>query len=176
MIRKVAFLFAALLFYSVAAQAQISTDKIELYGGYSFMHFNDNGGGGSFNQNGWELAGQYKFLPFLGAVADFSGDYGNGVNTHYFLVGPQVSFPWRISPFAHAMVGAARVGSSFDFGNGVQVSASDTSFAEAFGGGVDARIKHGLYWRIAQIDYIHSNVFGSAQNNTRISTGIVIHF
>jgi hypothetical protein len=82
MIRKVALLFVAVFFCSLAAQAQISTDKIELYGGYSFLHFKDNGGGGSFNQNGWEVAGQYKFLPFLGAVADFSRDYGNGVNTH----------------------------------------------------------------------------------------------
>ena len=97
MIRKVALLFVAVFFCSLAAQAQISTDKIELYGGYSFLHFNDNGGGGSFNQNGWELAGQYKFFPFLGAVADFSGDYGNGVNTHYFLFGPQVSLTGRVA-------------------------------------------------------------------------------
>jgi hypothetical protein len=175
MIRKLGLL--AVLFFAVsfAAQAQIDSDKVELYGGYSFLHYNDNG---SFNQNGFELAGQYKFFPFLGAVADFSGDYGNGVNTSYFMVGPQVSFPARISPFAHVLVGAAHVGSNFYIGTQppAYVSASDTSFASAVGGGVDWRIQHGLYWRVVQVDWIHSSVFGSDQNNTRVSTGIVVDF
>ena len=175
MIRKLGLI--AVLFFAVsyAAQAQVDTDKIELYGGYSFLHFSDNG---SFNQNGWELQGQYKIFPILGAVADFSGDYGNGVNTHYFMVGPQVSWPARVSPFAHVLIGAAHIGSNFEVGTTppIVVSTSDTSFATAVGGGIDARIKHGIYWRIFQADWIHSSAFGSGQNNTRVSTGLVFHF
>ena len=57
------------------------------------------------NLNGWEFSGQYKFLPFLGAVADFSGNYGtlHSANTreHTFLFGPQISLPGKVSPFAH---------------------------------------------------------------------------
>ncbi len=175
MIRKLGLM--AVLFFAVsyAAQAQVDTDKIEVYGGYSFLHFSDNG---SFNQNGWELQGQYKIFPILGAVADFSGDYGNGVNTHYFMVGPQVSWPARVSPFAHVLIGAAHIGSNFEVGTTppIVVSTSDTSFATAVGGGIDARIKHGIYWRIFQADWIHSSAFGSGQNNTRVSTGLVFHF
>ena len=125
MIRRLSVL--AIVFFAAAfvAQAQLDTDKIELYGGYSFLHFSDNG---SFNQNGWELQGQYKLFPFLGAVADFSGDYGNGVSTHYFLFGPEVSWPARVSPFAHVLIGAAHVGSNFVIGTQPPtfVSASDT--------------------------------------------------
>jgi len=63
----------------------------------------------SFNQNGWELSGQYKFAPWLGAVADFSGDYGSSTHTSYFLFGPQVSWPARASPFGHVLIGGAHV-------------------------------------------------------------------
>ncbi|MGC1385644.1 MAG: hypothetical protein WA823_17855 [Candidatus Acidiferrales bacterium] len=175
MIRRLSVL--AIVFFAAAfvAQAQLDTDKIELYGGYSFLHFSDNG---SFNQNGWELQGQYKLFPFLGAVADFSGDYGNGVSTHYFLFGPEVSWPARVSPFAHVLIGAAHVGSNFVIGTQPPtfVSASDTSFATAVGGGIDTRLIHGIYWRIFQADWIHSSAFSGNQNNVRVSTGIVVHF
>jgi hypothetical protein len=175
MVRKLGLLLGLIFAVSFAAHAQAITDKVELYGGYSYLHFDDHG---TFNQNGWELAGQYKFLPFLGAVADVSGDYGNGVNTHYFLFGPQISFPARVSPFAHVLVGAVSIGSTFDIGTvpPVTVSTSDTAFATAIGGGVDARLTHGVYWRIVQADYIHSSAFNSGQDNVRVSTGLVIHF
>jgi opacity protein-like surface antigen len=175
MIRKLGLM--AVLFFAVsfAAHAQVEDNKFQVYGGYSFLHFSDNG---SFNQNGWELQGQYKIFPFLGAVADFSGDYGNGVSTHYFLFGPEVHWPARVSPFAHVLIGAAHVGSNIEIGTTppIVVSASDTSFATAVGGGIDTRITHGVYWRIFQADYIHSSAFGGEQNNVRVSTGIVVHF
>jgi hypothetical protein len=93
-------------------------DKVELFGGYSYLRasvrvrqFGPLGPGTPCppncgnppaiaqhaNLNGWEFSGQYKLLPFLGAVADFNGSYGtlDGARTHVhtFLIGPQVSFP-----------------------------------------------------------------------------------
>jgi hypothetical protein len=69
-------------------------DKVELFGGYSYFRasvqvgvFGPLGPGTPCppncghpstvaqhtNLSGWEFSGQYKPLPFLGAVADFSG-------------------------------------------------------------------------------------------------------
>src|SRR5215472_299001 len=104
---------------AVSSRAQ---DKVELYGGYSYFRASvrevQNGPALSAlvtektNLNGWEFSGQYKPVPFLGAIADFAGNYGKlrGANTreHTFLFGPQVSLPMRISPFAHALFGVAK--------------------------------------------------------------------
>src|SRR5437867_7327969 len=85
-------------------------NKVEFFGGYSYLRasvqvgqFGPLGPGTPCppncgtppritqhaNLNGWEVSGQYKMLPFLGAVVDFNGNYGtlDGANTrvHTFL-------------------------------------------------------------------------------------------
>src|ERR1700735_844737 len=104
MLRELALLFGLILVFSFAAHAQDS-DKVEVFGGYSYLRFDNSP---SFNQNGWEISGQYKFAPWLGALADFSGDYGHNTHTTYFLFGPQVSWPARVSPFGHVLIGGGR--------------------------------------------------------------------
>src|ERR1700693_1065506 len=176
MIRKMASLFSLIFLVSLTAQAQDS-NKVEVYGGYSYLPYDSSS---SFNQNGWELSGQYKFAPWLGAVADFSGDYGSSTHTSYFLFGPQVSWPARVSPFGHVLIGGAHVSYStllaVDPPTLDTVNFSDTAFAFAVGGGIDAKIAGPFHWRIFQGDWIHSSVFGTGQNNARLSTGIVIKF
>lgn len=165
MVRKLAFLAALLLLVSVSARAQ---DKAEIFGGYSYQRVDNSP---SFNLNGWELSGQYKFARWLGGVVDLDGHYGSprgiSTSTHQYLFGPQVSWPARVSPFAHVLIGAAHVKVG---------GLGDTSFSTAIGGGIDARLVHGLYWRVIQGDYIHTQFFGSGQNNARVSTGIVLRF
>jgi hypothetical protein len=150
---------------SSSAQAQ---DKVELFGGYSYMHFDSSP---TVNTNGWEISGEYKFAGPVGAVADFDGHYGSpfgaSMGVHTFLFGPQVSWPARISPFAHVLIGGGHVSVG---------GATDTSFAEAIGGGIDAELIHGIYWRVIQGDLLHTSLFGGGQSNARISTGIVVHF
>ena len=83
---KVFVLFGLLVWVTGSSKAQ---DKVEVYGGYSYLRASVQVGQHNFvglpplppvtqhgNLNGWELAGQYKFLPFLGAVVDFNGNYG----------------------------------------------------------------------------------------------------
>ena len=70
MVRKGLLLFGLCALSSLSAQAQ-DEDKVELFGGYSYMRFH------STNLNGWEVAGQYKFLDWLGGVADVDGHYGS---------------------------------------------------------------------------------------------------
>jgi hypothetical protein len=54
-------------------------------------------------------------------------------------------------------------------------SASDTSFAEALGGGLDYKLIPLISWRF-QGDYLQTRFFGNTQNNGRFSTGIVLNF
>ena len=165
MLRKLSLLLGVFFLVSLTARAQ---DKVEVFGGYSYERFRP---GPDVNLNGWEASGQYKFTDWLGGVADFDGHYGSiaGVSSsvHSFLFGPQVSFPARISPFAHVLIGGAH------FSGG---GATDTSFSTAVGGGIDAKIKHGLSWRIIQGDYVMTRFFNDTQHNGRLSTGIVFRF
>jgi hypothetical protein len=166
MVRKLSLLLGLLFFVSFAARAQgILSDKVELFGGYSFMH-NDNRP--DSNLNGFEFAGQYKFTSWLGGVADIDGHYGGGASVNNYLFGPQISFPARVSPFAQLLVGVAHM-----HRNGI---GGDTSFAAALGVGIDTKIGGPFHWRIIQGDWIHTSLFGGSQNNGRLSTGIVIKF
>jgi hypothetical protein len=165
MVRRLSLLVGLVLLVSLSAHAQ---DKGEFFGGYSYMRVDNSP---SVNLNGWELAGQYKFAPWVGAVADFDGHYGSpfgfSTSVHTFLFGPQVSWPGRVSPFAHVLLGGAHVNIT---------GASDTSFAMAIGGGIDTMLVHGVYWRVIEGDYLPTHFGSATQNNARLSTGIVFKF
>ena len=145
------------------------------------------------NLNGWAFSGQYKLLPFLGAVADFNGTYGtlNGAGTreHTLLFGPQVSLPTGVSPFAHVLFGLAK--ESQDAIPGVLPAlcpttnptcavrfslGSDTSFATLVGGGFDIKLARFVKLRLIQVDYLRTQLHGATQNQPRASVGIVLHF
>ena len=94
MLRKLSLMFALCLLASVSAHAQ----SIDAWGGYSYMRFRGTPAG---NYNGFKLGAQYKFKSWLGWVGEFGDDYGSptgaGSSIKTFLVGPQVSFPARVS-------------------------------------------------------------------------------
>jgi hypothetical protein len=167
MMRKVYSLLGMLFLFAVSAHAQGYSDKVEVFGGYAYLHLDPT----STSLNGWEGSAQYKFTDWLGGVADFSGDYGSiggvGTSLHCFLFGPQVSFPAKLSPFAHVLIGGAH--SSI---GGV----GDNAFAAAIGAGFDYKVEHGLSWRIFQADYLATRFGSNTQNNVRVSTGIVFRF
>ncbi len=165
MLRKFAILMGLFFVLSLSAHAQIS-DKVELFGGYSYMRFDSSP---ITNMNGYLFSGEYKPNSWFGGVAEFGGEYGNGAGVHTFLFGPQISGTGRVSPFAHVLIGVAH----FSANGG---SLTDNSFSLAAGAGVDARIFHGVYWRVLEADYVPTFFFGSRQDNGRASTGIVIKF
>lgn len=170
MFRRLLPLLGLLLLASLSAQAQ---DKVELFGGYSYMRLHNSPTANlNGNLNGWEIAGQYKFTDWLGGVADFDGHYGSpkgiGTSTYTYLFGPQISLPSRVSPFARLLLGGAHI-SEAGFGH--------SSFSMALGGGIDVGLFHDqFYWRAVQTDYLMTQFGGRAQNNFRVSTGIVIRF
>ena len=165
MLRKLCMSAGLLLIISVSVHAQ---DKVELFGGYSFERFGTSPGR---NLNGWEVSGQYKIMSWLGAVADVDGHYAlpssPDTRTVTFMVGPQISFPSRISPFAHVLVGLAHARST-EF--------TDTSVASAVGGGIDLRLVPFVSWRVFQVDEVFTRVFGGTQNSARVSTGLMVRF
>lgn len=159
-----------------ASWAQIPT-KGNVFFGYSYdrtpIAAND-----TTNLNGWDAALEGKFLPWIGLVVDVDGHYGthnfSGTNAdiaaHNALFGPRVSVQVRrFRPFAEFLVGVGHVSRS----NGI--SDSDTSFADAIGGGLDYRIFGPLSVR-GQLDWINTRFYGEGQNGVRFSTGIALHF
>lgn len=162
MLRKTLLLFGLYALSAFAAQAQ---DKVELFGGFSYMRFQ------SSNLNGWEVSGQYKVADWIGGVADLDGHYGSingiGTSTYTYLFGPQISLPSRISPFGHLLLGGAHNSTG---------GVGRSSFSMALGGGIDAEMIHGIHWRLIQTDYMMTQFGSRSQNSFRFSTGIVLRF
>lgn len=190
MIRKTLALIFLIAVLSVAAAAQLPTSG-NVFFGYSYSRGQTFGQFGvhDINANGWDATLEGKFLPWLGAVADFDWHYGgsdlfgclapacvpkkfrlNG-SRHNVLFGPRASVAiGRYTPFAEFLLGIAH---QTDTGGGI--SNSDTAFSTAIGGGLDYKLIKGVAWRV-QADSIHASLFGVSKNNLRLSTGIVFHF
>jgi hypothetical protein len=178
------YLFLLPLLLGEFASAQVPTSG-NVYFGYS--HYSTDLAPNRGGLNGWQGTLEGKVLPYVGIVADLSGNYGRlnfrsinilcpttgcptQVSTHItnVIFGPRVFVPiGKFRPFAEVMAGVGH-GSASGFG-------SDTSIATALGGGLDYRLYHLLGWRF-EVDYIHTSLFHRGQNNARISTGVVFNF
>lgn len=164
--------------------AQIPT-KGNVFFGYSYDHTaisqGDNG-----SLNGWDASLEGKLFPWVGLVVDIDGHYGSrgyayscpggtctasaDIAAHNFIFGPRVSVTVsRVRPFAEFLIGAAHVSRS----NGI--SDSDTSFANAVGGGLDYRIFGPLSAR-GQLDWVETRFYGETQNGVRLNFGVALHF
>jgi hypothetical protein len=179
--RKLWTLVFFITIFAAGAFAQIPT-KGNVFFGYSYNRAEIVSNDGT-NLNGWNASLEGKFLPWIGLVTDIIGYYGGrdfvvpvGHNPHAdlseynILLGPRVSAEvGRFRPFAEILVGAGHIIRS----NGI--SDSDTSFANAFGGGLDYRVAGPVALR-GQLDWIHTRFYGNSQNDVRFSTGVVVHF
>ena len=174
--QKISGIVIALLLLGGAGFAQVPTSG-NVFIGYSYNRANFAGDG--VNLNGWTGALEGKVAPFLGVVADISGEYGSGVSQHNVLFGPRVSTSiGRIRPFAHVLVGVSHVSGAPFFqvvGGGSGGGGSDTSFSDAIGGGIDYKLIKLIAWRF-QGDLLQTRFFDDTQNDFRFSTGVVVHF
>ena len=179
-------LFSVLVLLTAPAPAQIPT-RGNAFFGYSYENKPiSQGDGGSLN--GWEASLEGKFAPWVGLVVDIDGHYGSrnylcvscvppgptvfsaDIAEHNFLFGPRVSVQVeRFRPFAEFLVGGSHVSRS----NGI--SDSNTSFANAAGGGLDYRVAGPLSVR-GQLDWIETRFYGATQNGVRFNLGIALHF
>ncbi|HEV2522326.1 MAG TPA: hypothetical protein VGT24_08095 [Candidatus Acidoferrales bacterium] len=163
MARRLPILLGIIFLFSHSAKAQ---SGIDVFGGYSYERLDSSP---SRNLNGVEIAGQFKFMPWIGVAGDFDAHFASAPDTRtlHFMVGPQISLPARISPFAHVLGGVGHIRFS---------SITDTSVAAAIGGGIDMHVAPLISWRIIQADDVITRFFGATQHNARLSTGIVFHF
>jgi hypothetical protein len=194
-------LIAALFSASRSTQAQ---DKIEVFGGYSFVRGETSWVESPFCQgivcplpaqpsvlvgsnptlNGWEFSGIYKVNEVLGLGGAFSGDYGSfkGASYHLetYLFGPQVSFPGRVSPFANVMLGGAHSSSGSNLTSNPVITpqngSSNSAFAVSVGVGIDLKVTSFLWVRPVQIDYLATRFNSNTQSLPRLSAGVVLHF
>jgi opacity protein-like surface antigen len=185
--RKLLFLLLLLSACPVASQAQ------DVFGGYSYLR---TGSGYDQDSHGWNTSVSANLTRHIAVKADFAGHYDNytvlnpinnirvDTSLHTFLFGPQFNFraTERVNPFIHVVFGAARDTAKARQGN-VRTSVSDTGFAMALGGGVDAKLGDHVSWRVFQTDYLltrYRNPFQTPVqkrniNHFRLSTGLVFH-
>ncbi len=166
--RKVLTLAALLLSFALAVAAQ-EIPQAEVFGGYSYMRVNPGQGAPAINSNGWNASAVGNINRWLGVKADFTGQYGNivgvGGSMYNFMFGPQISIPTgNFKPFVEGLVGGSHAG-----GSGI----SDTGLGYAFGGGLDYNVKPHVSVRLAELDYVGTQLFGGTQHNFRLSTGVV---
>jgi len=171
--RKALSITCLALFLFTAAHAQ-ETPKVEVFGGYSWA-------GGNFH--GWNASVTGNVNRWFGIVADFSGHYGSEVDgtlrinqdAHSFLFGPRVFHRGKkFTPFGYAVFGATRFHESAVV-SGQRLSASDTGFSSAFGGGLDLKVSKRVSIRTFQLDYFRPNFFGEAHNRGRLAFGVVLN-
>lgn len=172
-------IFLLFLLLPLGAHAQGSN----VFLGYSYLNA-DGLAGNRDSLNGWNGSLEGKIFPFIGIVADLGGHYGHeslapcgsvgcvtsdaSIRQHTFVFGPRVSVSvGKIRPFAHYLIGAGHIS--------VTDGPSDTSFAQAVGGGIDYKLIPLIAWRF-QGDLLQTRFFSGTQDNVRFSTGIVLHF
>jgi len=185
--RKLVGLLALFVSFTLPAIAQ-NTPKLEVFGGYQYLHFDLSGS--ALKMNGFDASATYNFNRWLGMTADISGAYnGNTPNpggpagtTHIYnyMFGPTI-YPFghrRITMFVHGLAGDGHIHIYLPpAGGNPSLTLTDTSFTYAAGGGFDLRITRHIAVRLFQGDYEQTHFlqdFGfPAQKNIRIAAGIV---
>jgi len=120
------------------------------------------------NLNGWNASVEKKYLRYFGAIADFGGESGS-VSTRNFFFGLRGGASiGTFRPFAQALFGAVNA-------QGSGVLKSDTSFAEALGGGLDFEFVRLLTWRI-QADEVKTGSPAFERRNLRLVSGLAVRF
>jgi hypothetical protein len=168
--RKLIFAVAMIGFCTSAFAQKMSRDHSsgDIYIGYSLLN------GDAFSTaSGFEAALTGNINDWFGLKADFSGNYKSegGAHAHEFnvLFGPQVSAGGeRLRLFGHGLLGIAHTN--------IDPGPSDTGAGWVLGGGADYALNDQLAWRVAQLDYHGSHLFGNTQKDFRFSTGILFRF
>ncbi|HVA72503.1 MAG TPA: hypothetical protein VNF02_05275 [Candidatus Limnocylindrales bacterium] len=168
--RKLTAVPALLLFVLFASPLTVHAQSTEIFGGYSYVHFDTSPG--STNFNGWNASLTENMFKVFGVTGDFGGTYGSpgGVKSsmNTFLFGPQLHLPTPfVTPFVHALFGAARFSAA---------GTSSTAFASALGGGIDVHPFPIVGLRLIQADYLTTHFGNTHQNDLRLSAGIVLRF
>lgn len=122
-------------------------------------------------------------LPHVAAVVEAAGQTASrvagtsrGLSTITFLAGPRYTQPVgpRFSVAGQALFGAVR-GFDADFSTAAGTADTATAFGLALGGYAEYRLSSSLHVRVAQFDYVQTNLPNGADNrqrNIRVGAGI----
>jgi hypothetical protein len=177
--KKVLLILGLIGVFSLGAVAQSETPAAEVFGGYSFMNTDTNNLTDRFNVHGWNASVNGNFNRWFGIKGDFSGHYGSpdalggiDVTQYTYLFGPQLTARGeKADVFVHALFGGARFNAEAG-----GISADDSAFAMAFGGGLDWKANKNFAVRVVQFDYLPTRFADDTQNNIRLSFGVVFKF
>lgn len=198
--KRFGLLCGVLLLFAGIASAQ--DEKVEAFGGYSYLRFNPGNGASAANFNGGSGSIAYNVLPWVGVVADIGGYHWggsaredlNGSTAVSYLFGPKVSYHvGPIVPFVHALFGGVHgsiSGTTCESSDSrvhpegcttESENLSDNVFGMALGGGVDWNVTHHLGVRLVQAEYVLTNfnanfAGNTSQNNVRVSAGVTVRF
>jgi hypothetical protein len=160
------------------AQSKSKLPSIDVFGGYSYLRFDDKtlGLASDLNLNGANVSVALPDLYMgLGVAIDVSGHYSTELEEFNFLIGPQYTYEWKGMRFyGHGLFGKARA--RLRLPGTTNVEPSYLSFATALGGGIDFPLSGRFSVRAIQADYLITDEFGITQHNVRLSTGIIYRF
>ncbi len=163
----------SLLLLALPCAARAAGSSGDVYFGYSRL------GANAFHANtpalnGWQAAGQMKFIPFVGIDLDVA-HYGLGAaavlpHTTTVMIGPRATVGVAgVHIFGHALFGAEHSSNS----GGI---ISSTAITVDAGAGADFSILPFLAWRVTG-DYINApNQSPSTADRYRFGTGVALHF
>jgi len=172
--QKAGWLFALVLFFSVAAAAQ-ETPKVELFTGYSHLFADLNTT--SYNLNGVNVSAAENLNSWFGGVLDvgsyFGSNSGLNINAQSIMYGPRIAYRKSsfVTPSVHALVGGFRGSRGFD-----GISQANWRLGYGVGGEIDLRINDKVAFRLVQVDYMPTHFQDLHQDNVRVSVGFVFRF
>ncbi len=149
--------------------------KLEVFGGYS--NFTGNLNVSSFNMNGFNISAAENVNSWFGGVLDVSGHFGkeNGFQTNMesAMYGPVFSYRkvHHVVVFGEGLLGAVRGGPEY-----LNISKPEVRFGAMAGAGLDVQVTPMVALRLVHADYMMTRFSGAAQDNVRISAGIVLRF
>jgi len=163
------FVKITLVILCAAASTHACAEEYRL--GHIFAGYSLNQGDLQKKASGWELSVGKTFNRWFSLNADFDAHHqsaaGSQRHQHNLLFGPEFFHrTGRFTLFAHVFPGACRTNGTLG---------QQTGFAFVTGGGVDWDFG-AVSVRMAQVDYHGAQLFGSWQQQARVSVGVVFHF
>lgn len=165
--------FAALATSNVQAQ---DAPRIEVTGSYSYLRYNSFPFGFRENTgiNGGNVSVAYNFTTHLAAFGEVGGNWGDPFRFYDGMGGGRYTYRWKnFAFFGQGMFGKAKTHISIP--TALIGGESASAFAYGGGGGISYDWTQHFAIRVAQVDYIHANLFETPINNIRFSAGITYH-
>lgn len=170
--KTIKIILTALTFSLLAASSY--AQKIDVSGGYAFLHLDGSDGVSGVNLNGFDASLGVHANSVFGVAADFGVYHGSpsgvGVTASSYTFGPRITIPHipKVKPFAEGLFGGSHFSASFEGASG-----STNPFAFGFGGGADFSLAPRIAFR-PQYDYFGFHANSTTQNSSRLALSLVV--